>query len=165
MIDTASYYMVINKWTKNNESSPGYKSGFKLAQFLSQDESDLDTLLQEEDISREYFDREIYQNWIDATMSIANLGLVSAFATVSLEDNSMSYSISLYETKESEEEMHVNNPELIENLELAKKSFVNFMHLDLEVKKGLVNLTDDEFFNLVVREITFDEVESIFNKL
>lgn len=165
MIDTANYYMVINKWTKKTENSPGYKSGFRLAHILSQDESQLDTILQAEGISREYFDREIYQNWVDATMNIANLGLASAFATVSSEDSSISYSVVLYDTKESEDNMQMNNSELIKNLELAKESFVNFMHVNLEFKKGVVSLTDDQFFNIVVREITFNEVESIFNEL
>ena len=98
-------------------------------------------------------------------MNIANLGLVSAFATVSLEDNSTSYSIVLYETKESEDNMQMNNPELIKNLELAKESFVNFMHIDLEFKKGVVSLSDDQFFNIVVREITFDEVDALFKEM
>lgn len=165
MTDTANYYTIITKWTKKTPASPGYKSGFTLAHLLAHDPESLDSLLEEENISPQYFDLTIYKNWADSALAVANLGIVSAFAVVALEDRSVCYSLALYETKESEEEMQLSNPEIFEKLNSSKTEFANLMELDVEVKQGAKDLTDDQFFSIAVREITFDEVDALFKDI
>lgn len=165
MSDTANYYAVVTKWTKATATSPGYKSGFTLAHLLAQGDDILNTLLEDAGIPLEYFNKTIYKNWADATLAVANLGVVSAFASVAAEGNSTCYSIALYETKEVEEEVKANNPEIFETLASARNEFMKFMELNSEVKKSAMDFTDDEFFSIAVREITFTEIEEIFNRM
>ncbi len=159
----ANHFVVAIKWTKLEESSPGYLNGFALNEILNS--PNVEESLSSRSILPQYFNEELYRRWINVTLELANSRPIYGFSSKKSSDNSTSYSVSIFESEESYNEMREQNSKLFEIVDSCRNEYANLMRINPEVKKGNVSLDVDDFIAIITSTADFAKLESLFNSM
>jgi hypothetical protein len=160
-----NYFIVMTKWTKLTDSSPGYMSGFMLSDILTH--PSLEEALASHSILSKYFDKNIYQTWASITMTIASLlstGLMG-FASAKSSDGLVSYSVTLYESEEFYNSLREQNPYIFADLDRVRTEYSNLLEISAEIKEINTPLSPEDFIEIISNHTTFEKIETIFNSL
>jgi hypothetical protein len=158
-----NYYIIITKWTKKNQDSPGYINGFLLSEILKSNNLSEDLL--QHKILPQYFNYDVFFTWANITNEISRLGQIDAFTSVKSPDESISYSLVIYKNKDVQTKLEADNFELFSNLKTCKKEYSDLLDLSTEVKSGEYSLSIEDFYKISLNEKSFQEIENIFNSL
>lgn len=162
-----NYYHVINKWYTTDPNSPGYISGIRANNLLTQiTNGPLADVLIRNNIPEEYFDLDIYTNYANTAVALSQTGKIIGFATAKLPNNSVCYSLLLYNNQADQNLLVTDDSVLINNFDTAKLAYMQLLNLQCETKRGMKDISDDLFQRILFQEsIDIQELENIFSSL
>lgn len=163
----ANYYHVINKWTTTDPSSPGYASGIRISTVLEQLKTEpLADVLFYYNIPEEYFDLEIYTNYANTAVALARTGKIMGFTNAKLPDNSLCYSLLLYNDQADQNSLVTDDSTVVSDFNAAKAAYMQLLKIQCETKRGTKDISDELLQRIFLSEtVEVQELEDIFSSL
>jgi hypothetical protein len=163
----ANYYVVINKWSTTDENSPGYMSGLRVNALLERIQiAPLDDVLVEYNIPAAYFDLQIYTDYATNAVALSQTGRIAGFTNGKLPDNSLCYSMLLYNSQTDQNSLMTDDSLLINNFNTAKTAYMQLLNIQCETKRGMKDISDITLEKILqAQPLELQELEDIFSSL
>ena len=162
-----NYYHVINKWTTTDASSPGYTSGLRISTLLEQIKIEpLADVLAQYNIPAEYFDLTIYTNYANTAVALSHTGKIMGFTNAKLPDNSLCYSLLLYNDQADQNSLVTDDATVINDFNTAKTAYMQLLKIQCETKRGTKDISEELLQRILIQEpVEIQELEYIFSNL
>jgi hypothetical protein len=163
----ANYYVVINKWSTTDENSPGYMSGLRVSGLLERIKiAPLDEVLVQYNIPSAYFDLQIYTDYATHAIALQHTGKIAGFTNGKLPDNSLCYSMLLYNSQADQNSLMTDDSLLINNFNTAKTAYMQLLNIQCETKRGIKDISDITLEKILLSQpLELQELEDIFSSL